>query len=99
LQTQEREKATLHGIWADTFDDFADVAALVSLMDVVVSIDTAALHLAGALAHPNTFALLPYAATWRWLHGDWYPDMKKCFSKSPGDWASAFAQVKHAERD
>jgi len=93
LQTQEREKATLHGIWADTLDDFADVAALASLMDTIISIDTAALHVAGAIGHQNTFALLPYAATWRWLHGNWYPEMKLCRQKSPADWASAFADV------
>ena len=93
LQTQEREQANAWGIQTPEISDFADVAALVSLMDVVVSVDTAALHLAGALGHPCVYALLPYAATWRWLHGNWYPQMKLCKQTSPGDWASAFEQM------
>jgi ADP-heptose:LPS heptosyltransferase len=90
LQTQEREQADARGIHAFEFDDFADVAALASLMDGIVSVDTAAAHLCGAIGHPNVSVLLPYAATWRWLHGDWYPQMKLCKQTSPGDWASAF---------
>jgi hypothetical protein len=94
LQTQDREQANERGVHAFEFEDFADVAALVSLMDVVVSIDTAALHVAGALAHPHTFALLPYAATWRWLHGNWYPRVNLCKQTSPGDWSSTFSQLR-----
>jgi len=93
LQIQEREQANARSIRTFDIEDFADVAALVSLMDVVVSVDTAALHLAGALGHPRVYALLPYAATWRWLHGNWYPMMKLCKQTSPGDWMSAFAQI------
>jgi hypothetical protein len=95
LQTQQPEEANALGVHAFALDDFADVAALVSLMDVVVSVDTAAVHLAGALGHPNVNVLLPYAATWRWLNGNvWYPRMNLCRQKSPGDWASAFADLK-----
>jgi hypothetical protein len=94
LQTQERHEAMARGIFAFDFEDFADVAAVCSLMDAIVSVDTAALHLAGALGHPKVFALLPYAATWRWLNGNpWYPGMNLCKQTSPGDWESAFLQI------
>jgi len=94
LQIQDRERARAYGLHAPAFDDFADVAALASLMDAVVSVDTACLHLAGAIGHPNVYGLLPYAATWRWLNGNvWYPNMKLCKQTTPGDWPSAFAQI------
>jgi len=93
LQTQAREEANARGVHAFELQDFADVAAIASLMDTIVSIDTAALHLAGAIGHLNVNALLPYAATWRWLHGNWYPRMRLCRCETPGDWPSAFAQI------
>src|SRR5215475_646316 len=87
LQLQEREEANARGIRTFDIYDFADVAAIASLMDSIVSIDTAALHIAGAIDHPNVYALLPYAATWRWLNGNvWYPGMKLCQQKQPKDW-------------
>ena len=98
LQIQEREEAKAHGVHTPEFEDFADVAALMSLMDMVVSIDTAVAHLAGAIGHPCANVLLPYAATWRWLHGNWYPDMNLCKQLRPGDWVSAFEQVKWPTR-
>jgi hypothetical protein len=91
LQTQERDEARAFGVEAYPFEDFADVAAIAALMDEVVSIDTAALHVAGAIGHPTVYAMLPWAATWRWLNGNpWYPRMRLCQQTSPGDWASAF---------
>jgi hypothetical protein len=94
LQHHERELAERCGVHAPELKDFADVAALASLMDVVVSIDTAALHVAGAIGHPNTYAILPYAPTWRWHRkpNPWYPNVKLCQAQAPGDWSSAFAQ-------
>ena len=94
LQTQERTLANHYGIDTYEIEDFADVAALVPLMDVVVSIDTAAAHVVGAVGHPRANVLLPYAATWRWLCGNpWYPNMNLCQQKFPGDWESCFEQV------
>ena len=94
LQTQERHEARARRVHSFELSDFADVAAVASLMDAVVSIDTAALHVAGAISHPNAYALLPFAATWRWLAGNWYPSMKLCRCDAPGDWDSALAKVK-----
>ena len=59
--------------------DFAETAALVELMDIVISVDTAVAHLAGAMGKP-VWILLPHAPTWRWLlrRGDspWYPSAR-----------------------
>ena len=74
------------------FDDFADCAALMSLMDIVISVDTAALHLAGAIGHPRVFGLLSYWHSWRWL-APWYGSVKLCRQRVPGDWASALEQI------
>ncbi|HEX9023096.1 MAG TPA: tetratricopeptide repeat protein [Geobacteraceae bacterium] len=70
--------------------DFADTAALVVNLDVVISVDTAVAHLAGALGHPCWVALL-FAPDWRWFpldKGDtpWYPSLRLFRQKSPGDW-------------
>ena len=94
LQHHDRAEAERLGVHVPELQDFADVAALASLMDVVVSIDTAALHVAGAIGHPNVFAMLPWAPTWRWHAGNrWYPQIKLCCAQAPGDWPSAFAQI------
>jgi hypothetical protein len=92
VQVQNGEEAEKHGITTHTLYDFVDCASLMASMDVVVSIDTAALHLAGAIGHPHAYGLLSYWASWRWV-ADWYPGMKMCRQQQPGDWASALAQV------
>ena len=73
------------------FEDFADCAALMSLMDEIVTIDTAAVHLAGAIGHPHITLLLSHWASWRWL-SPLYENLTFCRQQSPGEWASAFAQ-------
>src|SRR5262245_31281817 len=94
LQRHEQEQAEACSVNALDLKDFADVAAVTSLMDVVISIDTAALHVAGAIGHPNTWAMLPHLACWRWLNSNpWYPSINQCRQQKPGDWASAFEQL------
>ena len=60
----------------DQFTDFGDTAAVISLLDLVISVDTSVAHLAGALGKP-VWIILPYAADWRWLtereDSPWYP--------------------------
>jgi hypothetical protein len=76
--------------------DFADSAALISLMDVVVSVDSAPAHLAGALGRP-VWLLLHYAAEWRWLmeraDSPWYPTARLFRQKTPLDWAALAVDV------
>jgi hypothetical protein len=93
LQPQERQLATRFNVRNFDITDFADVAALTSLMDIVVSVDTAALHVIGALNHPTAFGIMPYAATWRWVGNHWYPRLRLVQQTFPGDWMSAFAQI------
>jgi tetratricopeptide (TPR) repeat protein len=77
--------------------DFADTAAVVSLLDLVVSADTAMVHLAGALGRP-VFALLPFAPDFRWLldrpDSPWYPTVRLFRQPRSGDWESVLARVR-----
>jgi tetratricopeptide (TPR) repeat protein len=76
--------------------DFADTAAVVSLLDLVVSADTAMVHLAGALGRP-VWALLPFSPDFRWLlereDSPWYPTARLFRQPRFGDWESVLARV------
>ena len=76
--------------------DFADTAALVAEMDVVVSVDTSVAHLAGALGKP-VWILLPYAPDYRWLlarnDSPWYPTARLFRQNKIGDWEEAIEEV------
>jgi hypothetical protein len=78
------------------FKDFADTAAAIENLDLVVSIDTAAAHLAGAMAKP-TLVLLPFVPDWRWLLGrddsPWYPTLRLFRQEKAGDWAAPMTAV------
>jgi tetratricopeptide (TPR) repeat protein len=78
------------------FDDFADTAAVISLLYLVISVDTAVAHLAGAMGKP-AFILLPFKGEWRWLTGrddsPWYPTARLFRQPSAGDWDSVIARV------
>lgn len=80
----------------DEIETFEDSAALVALMDVVISIDSAMVHLAGALGRP-VWNLLPFLNDWRWLidraDSPWYPSVRLFRQPRPGDWPSVVAQV------
>lgn len=77
--------------------DFLETAALASLMDVVVTVDTSIAHLAGALGLP-TLVLLPAVPDWRWLlsreDSPWYPTMRLFRQREAEDWDSPFAAVR-----
>lgn len=95
LQQQGRDEARARGVIAFEFTDFADVAALGALMDVVVSIDTAAVHAVAATGYGKAIVVLPYLSSWRWLGSNvWYPQVRRAQQTSPGDWASAFREIK-----
>ena len=77
--------------------DFADVADRISAMDHIISVDTAAVHLAGAMGHPSVHLLLPFLSDWRWHHtARWYPTIKTYRQSNPLDWTAPFAQVNQA---
>lgn len=82
--------------------DFADVAALMASLDLVISVDTAGAHLAGALGRP-VWTLLPAAPDWRWLtereDTPWYPTMRLFRQEAPGDWGGVIARVARALAD
>jgi len=76
--------------------DFADTAALMSQLDLIITVDTAAAHLAGALGR-RVWTLLPFVPDWRWgLQGEetpWYPTMQLFRQPSPGDWDSVIRNL------
>jgi ADP-heptose:LPS heptosyltransferase len=77
-------------------EDFSDTAALCSLMDVVVTVDTSVAHLSGALGRP-TWILLPFAPDFRWLlnrdDSPWYPTVRLFRQKRIGSWEEPLRSV------
>jgi len=75
--------------WAGGLSDFADSAALIEALDLVVSVDTSVAHLAGALGRPVCI-LSRFDGCWRWLQGRddtvWYPSARLFRQAAPGDW-------------
>lgn len=76
--------------------DFSDSAALVSALDLVVTVDSAVAHLAGGLGVP-AWIMLPWNPDWRWQHGrsdsDWYPSVRLFRQSLPGDWGRVVGSV------
>jgi tetratricopeptide (TPR) repeat protein len=77
-------------------DDFSDTAAVLALCDLIISVDTAPVHLAGAMGRP-VWVLVPFAPDWRWTReGEttpWYPTARLFRQDSPGDWNAVIARV------
>jgi Tfp pilus assembly protein PilF len=82
--------------WTEELSDFADTAALVETLDVIIGVDTAVVHLAGALGKP-VWLLNRYDTCWRWQLGrddsPWYPTLRQFRQKTPGDWDDVIATV------
>ncbi|HUB25741.1 MAG TPA: hypothetical protein VL992_09965, partial [Tepidisphaeraceae bacterium] len=85
--------------FADELRDFADTAALMENLDLIITIDTSIAHLAGALGKP-TWVLLKDVPDWRWLLGredsPWYPTMRLFRQTRRGDWESPVRRVRQA---
>jgi len=92
VQAQGVPEAESAGVSTYCFKDFAECAAFMSVMDNIISVDTAALHLAGAIGHQNVVGLLSYWASWRWI-APWYDNVRLVRQSAPEDWASALAQI------
>ena len=80
----------------DKIKDFADTAGLIENLDIVVSVDTATAHLAGALGKP-VIILLPYSPDWRWFlernDSPWYPTARLLRQPDPGNWEPVIEQL------
>ena len=76
--------------------DFASTAALAAEMDLILTVDTAMAHLAGALGLP-VWTLLSEPADWRWLrdrsNSPWYPTMRLFWQRQAGDWRAVMGEV------
>jgi tetratricopeptide (TPR) repeat protein len=78
------------------FGDFADTAAAVDALDLVITVDTSVAHLAGALGKP-VWVLLPWVTDWRWMQhredNPWYPTMRLFRQPRGGDWTDVVARM------
>jgi tetratricopeptide (TPR) repeat protein len=91
---------TLHDVTSH-IDDFADTAALIMNLRLVITVDTSIAHLAGALGQP-VWLLNRFDTCWRWLLGrddsPWYPTLRQFRQASPGDWDDVIARMAQALR-
>ena len=87
---------------ADEIGDFRDTAAIIQELDLVVTVDTAVAHLAGALGKP-VWILVSYSSDWRWMidreDSPWYPTARIFRQQRPLDWRSVTERVGAAVRE
>jgi hypothetical protein len=80
----------------DALETFADSAAVIASLDLIISIDSATVHLAGALSKP-VWVLLPYSPDWRWLldrnDSPWYPTARLFRQARVDDWSGVVESV------
>lgn len=85
--------------YTDEITSFADTAAIIANLDLIITVDTAVAHLAGALAKP-TWILNRYDSCWRWLSNredsPWYPTVRLFNQETSGDWATVITKVQQA---
>jgi hypothetical protein len=84
---------------SDDIRDFDDTAAILEVVDLLISVDSSPVHLAGALGRP-VWVMLPFVPDWRWLLGradtPWYPNTRLFRQRARGDWTSVVLDM--AER-
>lgn len=101
LHTGEQGRDGLPGLHRHEhlLNDLAEVAALMRALDLVVTVDTSFVHLAGGLGVP-VWLLLNFGGDWRWLRGrsdsPWYPTLKIFRQPAPGAWPAVLAEVRSA---
>jgi hypothetical protein len=85
--------------WTEELEDFADTAALIAGLDLVIGVDTAVVHLAGALGRP-VWLLNRFDPHWVWLQdrvdSPWYPTLRQFRQRRPGDWLGVIAAAADA---
>jgi ADP-heptose:LPS heptosyltransferase len=83
----------------ENLTDFSETAALIDNLDLIITVDTAVAHLAGALAKP-VFVLLGFVPAWRWLldrsDSPWYPTMRLFRQTKIDDWTAPIAHLARA---
>jgi tetratricopeptide (TPR) repeat protein len=88
--------------WTGSIQDFADTAALIEQLDLVISVDTAVAHLAGALGKP-VWTLVQYAPDWRWMlrrtDTPWYPTMRLFRQIHPTSWHTTLGALRIAVQE
>jgi tetratricopeptide (TPR) repeat protein len=102
-EVRETDKATLETSTVLCPDmengDFADTAAIIQTLDLVIAVDTAVAHLAGAMAKP-LWLLLPFSPDWRWMlereDSPWYPTARLFRQPRIGNWDSVIERLTHA---
>jgi ADP-heptose:LPS heptosyltransferase len=84
---------------SSSLKNFADTAAAIARLDLVISVDTSVAHLAGALGC-EVWTLLHHVPDWRWMldreDSPWYPTMRLFRQKNPGDWGEVMLRVREA---
>jgi tetratricopeptide (TPR) repeat protein len=85
--------------YTEDIHDFTDTAGFIENLDLIISVDTAVAHLAGALGKP-VWTLLPYSPDWRWMldreDSPWYPAMRLFRQTEPGNWDGVIQHVKES---
>ena len=86
-------------VFDDEITDFEDTAALIAEMDLIISVDTSLVHLAGSMGR-ECWVMLPFNPDWRWLldreDSPWYPGLRLFRQKRLGDWATVFQEIRAA---
>jgi tetratricopeptide (TPR) repeat protein len=84
--------------WSDQLTDFAQTAALIANLDLIITIDTAVAHLAGAMGKP-TWVMLQYSPDWRWLlnrdDSPWFPTIRLFRQPRQGNWVTVIEKIRH----
>jgi ADP-heptose:LPS heptosyltransferase len=97
METLKQGSNIIH--FGHELDGFSDTAALISHLDLVISVDTAIAHLAGALGKP-VWILLTHVPDWRWLldrdDSPWYPTARLFRQSETRQWDSVIARVRDA---
>jgi len=93
---EKMENITIHN-FPEAITDYDETAALVSALDLVISVQTAIIHLCGALGKP-AWVMVPFSAEWRYQHTGskmpWYPSVELFRQQSPGNWEGVVVQIK-----